>query len=767
MRKPKLVVPRGRRLPVLAGAAVAMAVLAANACTDKAAPPSVPLSALRTDRTYIRDEQNRYVRFHGINVSCATKIGPPGKNAQGQDTYVGRPFPLSAAREHYARLRAAGFNSMRLLVLWEAVEPRKKGEYDQEYLDYLRELVKQANEYGLYVLIDFHQDIFSRHLFVKFNSRPAVGEKGSVENTLMSLVQPFDERVQGDGAPRWAVEACLPEKNLDSKHWGTPRITSALTQDELLNIYAVYQKIVSGQLLGGAADAGVDGGPAPDAGASDAGIPPWVYQFALSLPEPFAPNESIDMLPFTNWALAHGLSLDVARAYSCFYAGNTVFPGLTADGGVPVQEYLQDAYANMAAKVAETVGDQPNVMGYDLMNEPSGNYIPLVALAGLMKAGAPGAESALTSLLGQETGKQVLQALVALRLLPPDTRPETLRLYGVDKLDLGAALSLNNGFDENHLRPFYERVGKAILAKDPEATMYVESALGVGSVLGGGPGGGLLPGLWEVPMKPLDLPRVVFAPHWYPDIYPFLGFNVEPRQFTAEQVRYREYDEQLKNASALASYSLGNVPVVFGEFGTYFNFNGIRDARAAGYDVSSHIIDNYYESFERLNQSNMQWCYSPENNYAVGDGWNREDFSILDPSQKPRGELAWARPFARALAGKPLSTHFYSDFHWFDPDKGVVPPAHEFEVRYGALETQAPTEISVPAVQYPNGFYVWLSDGQAYFDAERAVLSHRPDRDEPGFEHWVRLRPPLPGGLNDGWQYFFKDGQTVSRRARP
>lgn len=746
------------------------AALVAASCADTKGPPPVQLTKPRNDRTYIRDGQNRYLQFHGINVSCATKIGPPGKNAQGQESYVGRPFPLSEAREHYARLRAAGFNSMRLLVLWEGVEPRQKGEYDEEYIAYVRELVKLANEYGLYVLIDFHQDIFSRHLFVKFNSKPAVGEKGSIENTLMSLVQPFDERVQGDGAPRWAVEACLPEKNLDSKHWGTPRITSALTQDELVNIYDVYQKIASGQLLGGSSDAGVsDGGMmTADAGmGGDAGIPPWVYQFALSLPEPFAPNESNDMLPFTQWGLAHAISLDVARAYACFFAGNKVFPGLQANGE-PVQDYLQDAYAKMAAKVAEAVADQPNVMGYDLMNEPSGNYIPLVALAGLMKAGAPGAESALVSLLGPETGRQVLRALVALRLLPPDTRPETLRLYGVDKLDLGAALGLNNGFDENYMRPFYEKTAHAILEKHPGATMYIESTTGLGTVLGGGPGGGLIPGLWEFPMRHLEgVDNLVFAPHWYPDIYPFLGFNVDPRSFTAEQVRYREYDEQLKNAAALSSYSLGNVPVVFGEFGTYFNFNGIKSARAAGYDVSAHIIDNYHESFERMNQSNMQWCYSPENSYAVGDGWNREDFSILDPNQQPRAEKAWARPFARALAGKPISTHFYSDYHYFDPDKGEVPPMHEFEVRYAAMETQAPTEISVPAVQYPDGFYVWVSDGQAYFDAERAVLYHRPEHDEPGVEHWVRIRPPLPGGLNDGWQYFIKGSETISRRARP
>lgn len=745
--------------------------LFATACSSgKSLPPEPPLTTLRTDRTYLRDEQGRYVFFHGVNLSCSTKVGPYGKNAQGFDTYVGRPFPLDKAREHFSSLRALGFNATRLLVLWEGVEPRAKGEYDEEYLDYVHQLVKLAAEYGIYVLVDFHQDMFSRHLFVKFNNKPTYGTPGSVENSLLSLVQPFNDRVQGDGAPRWAVEACLPEKNMDSKYWGTPRITSGLSEAELRNIYEVYQKITTGEIMGGShADGGTADGGAADGGAGDGGssLPDWVYQFALSLPDNFPPNETTDMLPFTNWAMVHGLSLDVARSYACLFAGDKVFPKLTKDG-VSVKEYTQSAYAAMAAKVAERLVGEPNVMGYDLMNEPSGNYITLVALAGLINTGAPGAESALANIMGPDNAKQVARALAALRLLPPDTKPETLRLYGVEGLDIMAALSLNNGFDDTYMRPFYERVAKSIIEKDPRAVIYIESALGISSFIGGGTGGGIVPGIWEQPMRPLEgVSQLVFAPHWYPDIYPYLGFNVAPRSFPVEQVRYRDYEPNLRSASALAKYSLGNVPVVFGEFGTYFNLNGIKAARSSGYDVSSYILNNYHEAFERMFQSNMIWCYSPENDWVMGDGWNHEDFSVVDKYLTPRGQLAWGRPFARALAGKPISTHFHSDYHYFDPDKGVVPPAREFEVRYAAKESDTPTEIVVPSAQYPDGFYVWLSDGLAHYDPERSVLYHQADDDDPGAEHWVRLRPPLGGGLNDGWQYFFKGDLTLSRKARP
>ena len=33
--------------------------------------------------------------------------------------------------------------------------------------------------------------------------------------------------------------------------------------------------------------------------------------------------------------------------------------------------------------------------------------------------------------------------------------------------------------------------------------------------------------------------------------------------------------------------------------------------------------------------------------------------------------------------------------------------------------------------------------------------------DEPGVEHWLRLRPPLPNQDNLGWQYFFRGSSVI------
>ena len=702
----------------------------------------VPITRVRTDRNYIRDENGRYVLFHGINVSGSTKVPTAVDPQTGIPTYIGKPFPLEIADREMRRLRQKGFNSIRLLLMWEAVEPAARGQYDNEYLAYIRQIVEIAHRHGVYVLMDMHQDMFTRHLLVKYNENPKYGAPGSIEATLTSLVPPYTDAVKGDGAPRWVVEACLQEKDLSSPNWGTPRIISGLGPHERAKLIQLYQNLTGGDTSGSAE------------------VPEWIQYISDNAPPDFPPNETTDMLPFTNWGVSAALSADVERMYGCLLAGDKIFPGLEKEG-VNIKDYLQEAYASMWARVAQEVGDLPNVMGYDLMNEPQGNFIILSAIAGALQLGLQdGARQTLMDMMGDENGALMHDLLIALRLLPPDTEPETLRLYGLDKLDALAILSLNVGFDRNYLGPFYGRVGQAIQQVDPDAVIFIEPSMNAQTLLGAGS----LGGMWDQSMTwPEGIRQLAFAPHVYADIYPFIGFNQPPRNLSVEEVRHRDYTGIIENARALAHHSLGNVPVVFGEFGTYFNFNGIEASRASNYAVSSHVLNNYYEAYEGLVQSRMLWCYSPENDYHYGDKWNKEDFSIIDPNDQTRRELAWSRPHALALAGKPIATHFHSDFHYFDPDKGQPIPLHEFEVRYESKETDAPTEIYVPTVQYPEGFYVWVSDGRCYYDPNTQTLYHYPERDEPEAEHSVRILPPLPGQQNVGWQYFFEAARVVTR----
>jgi len=91
-------------------------------------------------------------------------------------SFIGRPFPLKEAEQHLRRIKNWGFNSLRFLVTWEAIEHAGPGQYDTEYLDYIEEILKIIDSEGLWVIVDPHQDVWSR----------------------MS---------GGDGAPGWTFEA--------------------------------------------------------------------------------------------------------------------------------------------------------------------------------------------------------------------------------------------------------------------------------------------------------------------------------------------------------------------------------------------------------------------------------------------------------------------------------------------------------------------------------------------------------------------------------
>lgn len=141
--------------------------------------------AFHVDGPWLKDDADRRLILRGANLSGSSKVPfqPNGAThiREGffdhrQVSFVGRPFPLEQADEHFARLRSWGLTFLRFLVTWEAIEHAGPGLYDMAYLDYLARLVEKANEHGLQLFIDPHQDVWSR-----FSG--------------------------GDGAPGWTFEA--------------------------------------------------------------------------------------------------------------------------------------------------------------------------------------------------------------------------------------------------------------------------------------------------------------------------------------------------------------------------------------------------------------------------------------------------------------------------------------------------------------------------------------------------------------------------------
>ncbi|TKX21145.1 cellulase-like protein 5 [Elsinoe australis] len=141
---------------------------------------------LKIEGRRFRDQHNREVTLRGINVAGDCKLpAKPDQNSHvregffdGDDvSFVGRPFPLDDAHIHFSRLRKWGMNTIRYVFTWEALEHAGPGKYDEEFIDFTIEVLRLAKEYGFYIFMDPHQDVWSRF-------------------------------TGGSGAPMWTVYAC-------------------------------------------------------------------------------------------------------------------------------------------------------------------------------------------------------------------------------------------------------------------------------------------------------------------------------------------------------------------------------------------------------------------------------------------------------------------------------------------------------------------------------------------------------------------------------
>lgn len=91
------------------------------------------------------DAAGRQVILHGINVGEKSKA----KN------YLSWHGP-----EQFAAMRHWGFNCIRLLIIWDGLEP-EPGRYDDAYLSGVDKRIAWAKQNGIYVLLDMHQDLYS------------------------------------------------------------------------------------------------------------------------------------------------------------------------------------------------------------------------------------------------------------------------------------------------------------------------------------------------------------------------------------------------------------------------------------------------------------------------------------------------------------------------------------------------------------------------------------------------------------------------------
>ena len=219
---------RRLRAALIAAATLAAVGVPAGAATA-AGPAWLTVAHPKGQRPQLVDPQGRTVILHGVNVvgveddfyttSTGAEPGtapifpidprayngtcPPMNHHAGEapvcEVDAGKPAYAQATTQSshndFAQMRAFGFNFVRLGLSWSQLEPTP-GFYSRMYLDRIAQVVGWAREQGIYVLLDMHQDAFSR-----FTPETA-------PINLPPVVAPSQESsAHADGAPPWAVLA--------------------------------------------------------------------------------------------------------------------------------------------------------------------------------------------------------------------------------------------------------------------------------------------------------------------------------------------------------------------------------------------------------------------------------------------------------------------------------------------------------------------------------------------------------------------------------
>jgi endoglycosylceramidase len=111
-----------------------------------AAPPST-MDRITVDGQRFVDQYGRTRIFHGINMV--------GK--WSTERYM--DVLLRDNPDYFAKMQTMGFNVLRLGVTWALLEP-KPGIYNTKLMDKVGLVFDRAAEYGIYVFLDMHQDVW-------------------------------------------------------------------------------------------------------------------------------------------------------------------------------------------------------------------------------------------------------------------------------------------------------------------------------------------------------------------------------------------------------------------------------------------------------------------------------------------------------------------------------------------------------------------------------------------------------------------------------
>ncbi len=633
------------------------------------------LPRLQIEGEWFEGEDGRTHILRGVNLGgdCKVPYTPNGHTNIPTDfsdhrtvSFIGRPFPLDEAAEHLGRLKAWGFNCIRLLTTWEAVEHAGPGKYDEAYLDYFATLCRMADEHGLYVFIDFHQDVWSR-------------------------------MTGGDGAPGWTFEAV----GLDFTKFHAAGAAHVMQykydfarggrQEDR------YPTMTWSQNYRYPANALM-----------------WTFFFAGKT---FCPDFMVDGRNVQDFLQDHYLGSMEAVAQRLKGLPNVLgFDSLNEPGSGYVEKHM--SYRHIGPSEIDKSGPQPGLAWSPIdglavargLSRDIPNFRVDKAVGKIVRVDDERINAGQTSiwLKGAEC---------------PFERAGAYRLKngGVEVLDEfffmkrgGHVVSMEHDF----MSPFFHRVAERVRAVDPDWLLFAEVdpwRLGHGFPKGT-PRGTVNASHWY------DVGTLVTKEFRIPETPEKMQARED--SYTRNLAFIKNLGSSL-NEGLGAPTLIGEFGIPFDlDHAAAYKAWGTGDHGSGPWQEHIVALDLMYNAMDALLISSTQWNYtaSNRNDQAVGDGWNQEDLSIYSADQRGssndingggRALEGFVRPYARTTAGRPLKMKFKRE-------------TGAFRYVYEATR-EGETEIFVPRLQYPKGFTVEVEGGTAVRDDANQRLLVRAD----------------------------------------
>ncbi|KAF4126032.1 Glycoside hydrolase family 5 [Geosmithia morbida] len=557
-----------------------------------------------------RDVHGRQVVLRGINIAGDSKLPsePHQPSQSGANFFDGdgvtfheRPFSKDDAHIHFARIKRFGFNTIRYIFTWEAIEAAGPGKYDEKFIQHTIEILRIAKGYGFFIFMDPHQDVWSRF-------------------------------TGGSGAPLWTIYAC----GLD------PRSFAATEAAIVHNTYpepAEFPKMIWSTNYWRLAVATI-----------------FTFFFAG---KDFAPKCIIDGVNIQDYLQSHFVDACAHLARRMHEAGDLENDVVIGWESMNEPNRGLTGYADLSIVPSEQhlkKGTSPTIWQAILTGSGRACEIDVYDMGGLgpTKSGTklvdPHGETAWLSEgyddshygWKRDPGWKLGECVWAQHgVWDPSTDTLLDKNYFAKNPRTGKTIDYPE-FTNTYFMDFWRRYKKACRSIHDDCIMLMQ-----------------FPTL-EVPPKIKgtadDDPKLVFTPHYYDGItlmtkhwnstwnVDVVGVLRGKYWHPAFAIKVGEtairncLRDQLRYLSDEGKEQTGNHPCILSEFGIPYDMDDKAAYKTGDYSSQSAALDaNYFAVEGSLLEGHCLWLYTTNNDHQWGDQWNGEDLSIysLDDTIPP------------------------------------------------------------------------------------------------------------------------------------